>query len=98
GNLSQEQTDATLGKEIQQARQFLIGGRVKRTKERQAWDLRSALAQDFGQFESGRGTRTVAGDDVRTGGLIFDDLAGEVLSDIFDAVHRLTLPIEAGRL
>jgi hypothetical protein len=29
---------------------------------------------------------------------VFDDLTGEVLGDVFDAIHRLALPIEAWRL
>ena len=97
-HLSQVRIGATPSKEIQQTRQFLIGGGVKRAKERYAWDLRSALTQDFRQFESGCSAGAVTGDDVRTGGLVFDDLTGEVLGDIFDAVHRLALPIEARRL
>ena len=55
-HLSQVRIGATPSKEIQQTRQFLIGGGVKRAKERYAWDLRSALTQDFRQFESGCST------------------------------------------
>ena len=39
--------------------------------------------------------RAITGDNIRTRGLVFDDLVGEVLGDVFDAVHGLGLTVEA---